>query len=193
MTCSDVTGRGAGASRDFWPGNFCWPTGKREWRKNGKMETKTRKMRWKIENRRRKSYKMRRGLSSSSSSSSSFHFLKWLKFVLGLPKWKFSTDREKAFYTGKKIQKNDFAPSEKFSCHAPGDKCKHRGGSSVLVFMASNWASYISKIFSKFLTFVQQNNSQCHCHSIWITSLNDEYLMISSGVLSYLCWRAIKG
>ena len=28
--------------------------------------------------------------------------------------------REKAFYTGKKIRKNDFAPSEKFSCYASG-------------------------------------------------------------------------
>ena len=26
---------------------------------------------------------------------------------------------EKAFHTGKKIRKNDFAPSEKFSCYAP--------------------------------------------------------------------------
>ena len=28
--------------------------------------------------------------------------------------------REKAFHAGKKIKKNDFAPSEKFSCYAPG-------------------------------------------------------------------------
>ena len=27
---------------------------------------------------------------------------------------------EKAFHAGKKIKKNDFAPSEKFSCYAPG-------------------------------------------------------------------------
>ena len=27
---------------------------------------------------------------------------------------------EKAFHAGKKIRKNDFAPSEKFSCYAPG-------------------------------------------------------------------------
>ena len=39
------------------------------------------------------------------------HFLKPLKFVLGLSKWKFST--------GKNIRKNDFAPSEKFSCYTP--------------------------------------------------------------------------
>ena len=28
--------------------------------------------------------------------------------------------QEKAFHAGKKIRKNDFAPSEKFSCYAPG-------------------------------------------------------------------------
>ena len=27
--------------------------------------------------------------------------------------------REKAFHAGKKIKKNDFAPSEKYSCYAP--------------------------------------------------------------------------
>ena len=27
--------------------------------------------------------------------------------------------REKAFHAGKQIRKNDFAPSEKFSCYAP--------------------------------------------------------------------------
>ena len=28
--------------------------------------------------------------------------------------------REKAFHVGKKIRKNDFAPSEKYACYAPG-------------------------------------------------------------------------
>ena len=27
--------------------------------------------------------------------------------------------REKAFYAGEKIRKNDFAPSEKYACYAP--------------------------------------------------------------------------
>ena len=43
-----------------------------------------------------------------------FHFSKWLKFVFGLPKWK-NFYLEKAFHTGKKIRKNDFAPSEKIT------------------------------------------------------------------------------
>ena len=55
--------------RDFWPGNFCWPTGKREGKKGkcSRKEGKSNKGKWKIENgRRKKSYKMRemkRGLS----------------------------------------------------------------------------------------------------------------------------------
>ena len=47
-----------------------------------------------------------------------FHFSKWQKLVLGVPKWKFSTGK-KGFHGGKKIRKNDFAPSEKISCYAP--------------------------------------------------------------------------
>ena len=37
--------------------------------------------------------------------------------------------REKAFHAREKIRKNDFAPSEKFSCYAPafGDKISKRG------------------------------------------------------------------
>ena len=41
----------------------------------------------------------------------SFHFSKPLKFVFCLPKWEIST--------GKKIRKNDFVPSEKYSSYAP--------------------------------------------------------------------------
>ena len=68
-----VTGGGGGVGggtggrvppRDFWPKKFCWPTGKREARKIkrkmwGKKKGKLKKARWKIENVRRKSYKMR--------------------------------------------------------------------------------------------------------------------------------------
>ena len=41
-----------------------------------------------------------------------FHFSKQWKFVLGVPKWKFSTGK-KEFTPGKKIWKNDIPPSEK--------------------------------------------------------------------------------
>ena len=44
-----------------------------------------------------------------------FHFWKRRKFVLGLPKSEFFY-REKTFHVGK----NDFAPSEKYACYAPG-------------------------------------------------------------------------
>ena len=57
---SGVTARGQSAPQHFSPGNFCWPTSKREAWKKGKMEKKRRKIergRWKIENWRRKSYK----------------------------------------------------------------------------------------------------------------------------------------
>ena len=89
--------------------------GKRE---NGakKKENRKRVGRWKIENGMRKSYKMRRGPSSSSSFF--FSLLKPLKFVLGLPKWEFSSGK-KHFTSGKKIRKNDFTHSEKYSSQAP--------------------------------------------------------------------------
>ena len=45
------------------------------------------------------------------------HFSKPPKFVLDLPKWKFSA--------GKKIRKNGFAPSEKFSSYAPAFNAKY--------------------------------------------------------------------
>ena len=49
--------QGGSAPLDISLGNFCWPTGKREGKKRGKMEKKRRKIekgRWKIENGRRK-------------------------------------------------------------------------------------------------------------------------------------------
>ena len=36
-------------------------------------------------------------------------------------------EMERAFNTGKKIRKNDFAPSEKFSCYAPAQVLKIMG------------------------------------------------------------------
>ena len=49
-----------------------------------------------------------------------FHFLKWLKFVLDIPKWKFSTGK-KHFTPGKKSGKKALPPEEKYllrPCHA---------------------------------------------------------------------------
>ena len=112
---SGVTGRGTVPPPDFWPGNFCWPTGKKwqgKYGKGGKKEGKV-----KMEGgESSKIRKIRRG--SFFFFFFAFHFSKRLKFVLGVPKWKFSTGK-KAFHAGKKIKKNDFAPSEKFSCYAP--------------------------------------------------------------------------
>ena len=52
---------------------------------------------------------MRRGLF--------FPLFKPVKFILGLPKWEFSTGK-KHFKPGKN-QENDFAPSEKYFSFAP--------------------------------------------------------------------------
>ena len=46
------------------------------------------------------------------------HFSKPLKFVLGLPKWKFSNGK-KYFMPGKKSEKITLPPSERFSCYTP--------------------------------------------------------------------------
>ena len=110
--------------RDFWPGNFCWPTRKKEARKKwkkGKMEKKRMKIvKGEVEN-----WKWKEGKVPKWGEDFCFFFLstfkKRQKFVLGLPKWKFSTGK-KRFTPGKKSGKNDFAPSEKFSCYAPVPK-----------------------------------------------------------------------
>ena len=62
------------------------------------------------------------------------------KFVLGVPKWKFST-RKKHLSSGKKIRKNDFAPSKKISYYAP----ENQGHSFIFFF----------------------NNIQKHSHKLW--------------------------
>ena len=78
---------------DFWPGNFCWPIGKRKARKKGKWsrkEGKLKKGRWKIENGR-KSYKI-----SLFKTTEIF--------------WVNQNGLEKAFHARKKIRKNDLCP-----------------------------------------------------------------------------------
>ena len=49
-----------------------------------------------------------------------FSLLKTTEFVLGLPKWQFFTGK-KHFSPGKN---QDFAPSEKYACYAPGRQAK---------------------------------------------------------------------
>ena len=40
--------------------------------------------------------------------------------------------QEKAFHAGKKIRKNDFAPSEKYTCYAPDPQTGHPDGDGFL-------------------------------------------------------------
>ena len=113
---------GQSAPRDFWPVNFCWPTGKKEGRKKGKeveIEKKRRKiLNGKVENWKWKVEKLQNEQNEDKMMRGpfffffAFRFSKPLKFVLGLPKWKFSTGK-KTFHAGKKIRKNDFAPLRK--------------------------------------------------------------------------------
>ena len=91
---SGVTGGGKVPPRDFWLDNFCWPIGKKEPRKKGKrvkIEKKRRKIvKEKVENWKWKVEK----LQNEERTFFSSHFSKPLKFVLGLPKWKFSTGKK---------------------------------------------------------------------------------------------------
>ena len=63
----------------------------------------------KIENERRNSYKIRRGLFFSLFETPEICFG---SIKVGI------FYREKAFFVGKKMRKNDFAPFEKFSTYA---------------------------------------------------------------------------
>ena len=96
-------------------GNFCWRIGKKEARKKG----------WKL---RRKGGKleMEAGKRQKKRWGPFFFFfffcfslLKTTKICFGSTKMEIFY-REKAFHAGKKIRKNDFAPSEKYACYAPG-------------------------------------------------------------------------
>ena len=123
IICIDISGvtGGGGAGgrvppRDFWPGNFCWPTGKKEARKKGvKIEKKEKNCKTKGGKLKMEGEKVTNWgedfFLKNFFKYFCFSLFKITKFVLGLRKWKFST--------GKKIMKNDFAPSEKFSCYAP--------------------------------------------------------------------------
>ena len=92
---------------NFWPGNFCWPTGKKEARKKmekgGKWRRKENGRREKLKNEERTFFFF----------FFAFHFSKRLKFVLGLPKWKFSTGKRHVTL-GKKSGKMILPPQKNF-------------------------------------------------------------------------------
>ena len=108
--------------RDFWPGNFCWRIGKKKARKKGKMgenwEEKVENWKWKQENVRKRG----EDLFFFFFFFFCFSLLKTTKICFGSTKMGIFY-REKAFHAGKKIRKNDFAPSEKYACYAPGPMC----------------------------------------------------------------------
>ena len=117
---SGVTGGGAGgqsappetSDREI----FADVSGKKRQGKKGK-GVKIEKRRWEIGNGSRK--------TSENEVRTFFFFffcfslLKTTKICFGSTKMGIFY-RENAFHAGKKNRKNDFAPSEKFSCYAPG-------------------------------------------------------------------------
>ena len=99
-------GQGRGVPpRDFWAGNFWWRIGKKEARKKGKRGEK-----WE---EKKENCKKKKGRWNSYKNEErtffffAFHFWKRRKFVLGLPKWEFST--------GKKISRRE-KNQEKWLC-----------------------------------------------------------------------------
>ena len=105
---------------DFWPENFCWPTGKKGARKKGKrgeIEKKREIAKGKVENGKWKVEKLQNEERSFFFffffSFFASHFSKPLKFVLSLPKWKFSTGK-KHFTPGKNSGKMTLPPQKKF-------------------------------------------------------------------------------
>ena len=95
--------------RDFWQGNFCYPTGKKEARKKGE-----RGENWEG---RKENYKREGGKLKTEGGKVTkwggyfffffaFNFSKPLKFVLGLPKRKFSRGGERISHW-EKIRKGD--------------------------------------------------------------------------------------
>ena len=136
-------GQGAVIPRDFWPGNFCWRIGKRKARKIEKLEQNRRKMekgKVKIENGKGKVTKGGEDFVLFCFVFV-FCFLFCFCFVLfcfclfvclfllftfqndwGLF-WVYQNGNflpGKSVCAGEKIRKNDFAPSEKYGCYAPG-------------------------------------------------------------------------
>ena len=120
--CSGVTG-GGDSPPDFWPRNFCWRIGRGKG-KGVKIEKKKRKIvKGKVENWKWKQEKLSKvGRTFFFFFFFACHFWNRRKFVLGLPKWEFST--------GKNIscqEKHYFAPSEKYACYAPASVAVPQG------------------------------------------------------------------
>ena len=97
IVSSGIKAGGRVPPRDFWPGNFCWPTGKKEARKKGKRGENGEE---KKENCKKEGGKLKEEGKLQNEERTfffffffAFHFSKPLKFVLGLPKWKFSTGK----------------------------------------------------------------------------------------------------
>ena len=114
---SGVTGRGQSAPQDLWPGNFLLTY--RE--KRGK-EKKEKGWNWeekKENNCKREGGKLEMEVGKVILRWGPFffffffffHFWKWLKFVLGLQKWEFST-RKKHFTPGKIREKMTLPPQK---------------------------------------------------------------------------------
>ena len=120
---SVVTARGRVPQQHFSSGNFCWPTGKREGRKKGKMEKKRRKIeRGKAEKRKVTKWRMRRDFFKIFFFC--FSLFKTTEICFGFTKMGIFY-RGKAFHAGKNFRKNYFAPSEKYSSYTrapPGGK-----------------------------------------------------------------------
>ena len=108
-----IKGKGAGAPLRLLTGKFLLTcTGKRQGRKEGKMEQKRRKIKeGKVENWKWKEEKLQnKERTPLFFFFFAFHFWKTLKFVLVLPKWEFSS-RKKHFMRRKKSGK--YSPPKK--------------------------------------------------------------------------------
>ena len=127
---SGVTGGGGGGGRgaecpprDFWPGNFCWRTGKKQARKKGK-----RGENWeeKVEN-----LKLKQQNVIKRGEDLFFFFFFFCFSLLKNDKNLFWVYQNGNFLPGKSIsrrekniRKKNFAPSEKYACYAPGPNPK---------------------------------------------------------------------
>ena len=114
--------------KDFRPGNFYWPIGKIYARKQREIGWKRRK----IEKVEVKYLKWKEKLQNEEKVLFFFFFFffftfqKWMKFVFGLPKWKFSTGK-KHFTPGKKSGKMILPLRKIFPVNAPVEGTNKNG------------------------------------------------------------------